>query len=273
MSLGLDGRLILELLLLGSCTGFLAGLLGVGGGMLMVPFMTVILSHRGVESGAAVKMAIATSMATILFTSLASLRAHHRRGAVRWDIVRRMVPGIALGGLISGAGVFAVIKGQALALLFAVVVAVSATQLLRGEAPIASRRMPGAWGQAAAGGGVGFVCGLVGAGGGFLSIPLMVWCNVAIHSAMGTSAALGFPIALANTAGYVLAGWSLPQALPGAFGYIYLPALFALGLASIALAPLGARAAHALGTLQLKRVFAALLYSLAAYMLYKGVAG
>jgi len=106
-----DPLLIAGLAVLGAGTGFLAGLLGIGGGMLMVPFITIILAHRGVAADLAVKMAIATSMATILFTSLSSVRAHHRRGAVRWDIVRRLAPGIALGGIVGSLGVFALLKG------------------------------------------------------------------------------------------------------------------------------------------------------------------
>ena len=113
----------------------------------------------------------------------------------------------------------------------------------------------------------GFLSGLVGAGGAFLSVPFMSRCNVPIHNAVATSAALGFPIAVANTAGYVVAGWDLPAALPGAFGYLYLPALLIIAAASVLLAPLGARAAHALPVRQVQRLFALLLYALAAYML------
>ena len=266
-------QLLIELLLLGCGTGFLAGLLGIGGGMLMVPFLTLILSHRGVDAGLAVKMAIATSMATILFTSLSSVRAHHKRGAVRWDIVRAMAPGIVAGGLLAGAGVFALLKGRWLALFFAGFVGFSATQMLRSKRPAAARQMPAAAAQAAVGGGIGFVSGLVGAGGGFISVPFMTWCNVAIHNAVATSAALGFPIALANTAGYVVGGWSLPASLPGAFGYLYLPALAIIASISMLVAPFGARAAHAMPMALLRKVFAGLLYALAAYMLYKALAG
>jgi len=263
--------LFAELLSLGLCSGFLAGLLGIGGGMLMVPFLTIILSARGVDAGMAVKMAIATSMATIMFTSLSSVRAHHKRGAVRWDLVRGLAPGIVLGGLLAGAGIFALIKGQALALVFAAFVGFSATQMLRNKKPAPSRQMPGTAGQLGAGAGIGLLSGLVGAGGGFVSVPFMTWCNVAMHSAVATSAALGFPIALANTLGYVLGGWQLPAALPGALGYLYLPALAVIASASVLMAPLGARAAHAMNVQQLKRAFALLLYLLAAYMLYKGL--
>ncbi|MEW6705938.1 MAG: sulfite exporter TauE/SafE family protein [Pseudomonadota bacterium] len=267
----LEWTLVAELLALGCFTGFLAGLLGIGGGMLMVPFMTLILSQRGVPAALSVKMAIATSMATILFTSVSSVRAHHKRGAVRWDIVRTLAPGIVLGGLVAGAGVFALLKGTTLALVFALFVGFSATQMLLDKKPKPTRQMPGPGGRLAAGGVIGFVSGLVGAGGGFISVPFMTWCNVAMHNAVATSAALGFPIALANTVGYVVGGWSQPNLLPGAVGYLWLPALAFIAAASVVFAPLGARAAHAMNVRQLKRVFAAMLYLLAGYMLYKAL--
>ena len=184
--MNIDLTLVAELLLLGTCTGFLAGLLGIGGGMLMVPFMTLILSARGVDSALAVKMAIATSMATILFTSISSVRAHHKRGAVRWEIVRTLAPGIVLGGLLAGAGVFSLLKGTTLALVFAVFVAVSATQMLLDRKPAPTRQMPGTAGSLGAGGMIGFISGLVGAGGGFISVPFMAWCNVAMPNAVAT---------------------------------------------------------------------------------------
>lgn len=267
----MDLLLVTELLLLGSCTGFLAGLLGIGGGMLLVPFLTFILANRGVAPALAVKMAIATSMTTILFTSLSSVRAHHKRGAVCWPLVRGLAPGIVVGGLLAGAGAFALLKGQVLALVFAVFVGWSATQMLLGRKSEGDRRMPGLLGQAGAGTGIGFLSGMVGAGGGFVSVPFMTRRNVPIHLAVATSAALGFPIALANTLGYLIGGWSLPPALPGAVGYLYLPALGVIALASVTLAPLGARFSHTLDVRQLRRLFAMLLYALSAYMLYKGL--
>jgi uncharacterized membrane protein YfcA len=270
--MGLDARFVAELLLLGCGTGFLAGLLGIGGGMLMVPFLTYLLGARGVPPELAVKMAIATSMATILFTSLSSVRAHHRRGAVRWDLVRALAPGIVLGGLAAGAGVFALVKGQVLALFFAIFVGYSATQMLIDRKAQAQRDLPGPLGLAGAGGLIGFLSGLVGAGGGFVTVPYLSRRQVLMHQAVATSAALGFPIALANTAGSVVGGWSLPPALPGAVGYLYLPALAVIAAASVLLAPLGARAAHALPVKQLKRVFAVMLYALAAYMLSRTLA-
>jgi len=265
--------LVAEMLTLGAFAGFLAGLLGIGGGMLMVPFVTYLVSSHGVEPAHAVKMAIATSMSTILFTSVSSLRAHHKRGAVRWDLVRGIAPGIVVGSLLAGAAAFAVIKGTLLAVLFAVFVAFSATQLLLDRKPAASRSMPRWPGQAAVGSLIGFLSGLLGAGGAFISVPFMTWCNVPIHNAVATSAALGLPIALASTVGYVIGGFSLPPALPGAVGYLYLPALLLIASTSVLTAPLGARLAHAMDVARLKKVFALMLYGLAAYMLHKGFGG
>jgi uncharacterized protein len=267
----LDPQLIAELALLGIATGFLAGLLGIGGGMIMVPFISAILAQRGVAPGLAVKMAIATSMATIIFTSISSVRAHHKRGAVRWDIVQRLAPGIVLGAAVASLGVFSVLKGGVLALLFAAFVSFSATQMLLDKKPQASRTLPGTAGQWGAGGVIGFLSGLVGAGGGFVSVPFMTWCNVAIHNAVATSAALGFPIALANTVGYVIAGQGVAELPVGSLGYVFLPALAVIGTASVLMAPVGVKAAHALPVKSLKRVFAGILYLLAGYMLYKGL--
>ena len=263
--------LIVQLTLLGLCTGFLAGLLGIGGGMIMVPFVTALLSARGVAAPLAIKMAIATSMATIVFTSISSVRAHHKRQAVRWDIVRALAPGIVLGAGLASLGAFALLKGTTLALLFAAFVGFSATQMFLDKKPAPSQTLPGFSGLLGAGGLIGFLSGLVGAGGGFISVPFMVWCNVAIHNAVATSAALGFPIALANVIGYVVVAYDLAGLPPHSLGYVWLPGLAMIACASVVTAPLGAAAAHRLPVKKLKRAFALILYLLAAYMLYRGL--
>jgi uncharacterized membrane protein YfcA len=267
----LEPTLVIELAALGMCTGFMAGLLGIGGGLLMLPFISIILSHRGVSADLSVKMAIATSMATIVFTSLSSVRAHHKRGAVRWDLVRGLAPGIVLGSAFASLGVFALIKGSSLAIFFGIFVGFMATQIFLDRKPAPSRQIPGTAGQLAAGGVIGFISGMVGAGGGFISVPFMTWCNVAMHSAVATSAALGFPIALANVVGYVISGQSVPNLPAGSFGYLWLPALAVISLCSVLTAPLGVKAAHQLPVKNLKRVFASMLYLVAAYMLWKGL--
>ncbi|MCA0325401.1 MAG: sulfite exporter TauE/SafE family protein [Proteobacteria bacterium] len=267
----IEPLLILELALLGLATGFLAGLLGIGGGMIMVPFISAMLDARGVAPGLAVKMAIATSMATIIFTSISSVRAHHKKGAVRWDIVKRLAPGIVLGAMVASLGVFALLKGALLYFCFAAFVMFSASQMFLDRKPAPSRQIPGTAGMVGAGGVIGFLSGLVGAGGGFVSVPFMTWCNVAIHNAVATSAALGFPIAVANVAGYIVAGQSLTGLPPQSFGYLWLPALVVIACCSVLMAPLGAKAAHALPVKKLKRVFACVLIVLAVYMAYKGI--
>jgi len=269
----LEPSLILELAALGLCTGFLAGLLGVGGGMMIGPFMTLILSHRGLSADLAVKMAIATSMATIIFTSISSVRAHHQRGAVRWDIVRGLAPGIVIGGAIGSMGIFAVLKGTTLALIFAAFIGFSATQMFLDKKPKPGRELPKAAGLWTAGGVIGLVSGLVGAGGGFISVPYMVAHNVVMLNAVATSAALGFPIALANAVGYAVSGQGVAALPEWSLGYIWLPGLLVIASCSVITAPLGARLAHRLPVAKLKRIFAVILYALAAYMLYKGIQG
>ncbi|ABE44705.1 sulfite exporter TauE/SafE family protein [Polaromonas sp. JS666] len=264
----LEPLLILEMALLGVCTGFLAGLLGIGGGMLMVPFITLILTSQGYPPEYTVKMAVATSLATICFTSLSSVRAHHQRGAVLWPIVRLLAPGILLGSLV-GAQVAVALPGKILGVLFAIFVAFSATQMFLNRKPKPSRTLPGRLGTFSMGWVIGMLSSLVGAGGAFVSVPFMTWCNVKIHDAVGTSAALGFPIALAGTLGYMWAGQDLPQMPAGSVGYLYLPGLLVISLASISTAPLGARTAHRMDIQPLKKVFAGVLYVLAGYFLLR----
>ena len=254
--------------LLGTCTGFLAGLLGIGGGMLMVPFMTFILSSKGFPADYTVKMAVATSLATICFTSLSSVRAHHQRGAVLWPVARLLAPGILVGSAL-GAQIAVALPGKVLGVLFALFVGFSATQMFLDRKPKPTRTLPAGPGMFAMGGLIGMLSALVGAGGAFISVPFMTWCNVKIHNAVGTSSALGFPIALAGTLGYVWAGIGMPQMPAGSVGYIYLPALVIISIASMAMAPLGARTAHRMDIRPLKKVFATVLYGLAGYFLLR----
>ncbi|WP_296942104.1 sulfite exporter TauE/SafE family protein [uncultured Massilia sp.] len=253
---------------MGCFGGFSAGLLGIGGGMVLVPFMTMIFTARGFAPHLVVHMAIATSLATILFTSLSSMRAHHRHGAVLWRVARLLAPGIVVGSWI-GPWIGKQMDTQALALFFGVFVAFSATQMLLNRRPEGSRPLPGTGGMLLAGGLVGVLSGLVGAGGGFVSIPFMTWRGIRIHNAVATSAALGFPIALSGTVANVCYGWNEAGLPAGALGFVWVPALLMVVVASMALAPLGARMAHRLPVQRLRRIFACILYALAAYMLWK----
>lgn len=270
MPFAVDWIEILLLAALGAAAGFAAGLMGIGGGMLMVPFLTMLFAARGFPPEHLVHIAIATSLATILFTSVSSVRAHHRRGAVRWDIVKTLAPGIMAGSLI-GAQFAGALPTRWLALVFALIIGVAATRMVFASPPQPGRDLPGPLALFGVGNAIGVVSSLAGAGGGFLSVPFMVRCNVAIRNAVATSAALGFPIAAAGAVGYVIAGLR-EQGLPaGTIGFIHVPALLSIAAASVLTAPLGARVSHQLGTQKLTRVFAAMLYGLAAYMLTKAV--
>lgn len=264
----MDVSLILAFLILGAAVGFAAGLLGIGGGMLMVPFITLLLTAKDFPQELIVHMAIATSLSTILFTSISSVHAHHKRGAVSWRIVKLLAPGILIGSWI-GPWLGKQMNSSALAMFFGGFVALSATQMLLNKKPSAARELPNAPGMLGAGSVIGVLAGLVGAGGGFVSVPFMTWCNVKIHNAVATSAALGFPIALAGTLSNVYYGMNMPNLPPGSLGFIYLPALLVLSLASVTTAPLGAKTAHSLPVKPLRKIFAVALYGLAAYMVYK----
>ena len=266
--MSIEPLLILELALLGCCTGFLAGLLGIGGGILMVPFLTILLDIKGFPHEYGVKMAVATSLATICFTSLTSVWAHHKRGAVLWPVVWRLTPGILLGSML-GSQLAVALPAKVLGVMFATFIAFSATQMFLDRKPKPGRALPGWIGTSSFGMLIGGLASLVGAGGAFVSVPFMTWCNVRIHNAVATSAALGFPVALAGTVGYILAGQNMPQMPPGSFGYLYLPGLLVISTASMIVAPLGARTAHSMDIRPLKRVFAVVLYGLATYFLFR----
>ena len=266
----IDPIFLVCLLTLGAFTGFAAGLLGIGGGMLLVPFLTMLFTAQGFALQHVVHMAIATSLTTILFTSVSSVRAHHKRGAVIWPIVKLMGP-TALAGTFLGAQVAGLIKTGWLALFFALFVGYSAVQMLRAKksADEGAVQLPSAARLTGVGGLIGVVSSLVGAGGGFITVPFLNSCRVGMHKAVATSAAMGFPIALGGLIGYVLAGARVPGLPPLSAGYIYLPALAGCAVTSVLLAPLGAKAAHAMNVASLKKVFAYLLLSLATYMLWK----
>ncbi len=266
----MDAALIAAFVALGAAVGFLAGLLGIGGGMTMVPLLTIAFGRQGFAPDHVVHLAIATATATILFTSISSAREHHRHGAVRWHVVAGMAPGIIAGSLL-GPQIVGGLSTAALAAFFGVFVAVSATQMLLGRKPRPTRELPGRGGLFAVGAGIGLVSSMVGAGGAFLSVPFMVACNVSLRNGVATSAALGLPIAAAGTVGFVFAGLHTQGLPPYAIGYVYIPALLAIVAGSVVCAPIGARAAHRWPVARLRRAFAGLLYVLAAYMLWKSL--
>ena len=258
--------IILIYLGLGSVVGILAGLLGVGGGLIIVPMVVFTLTWQGVPSQHLMHLALGTSLGSIIFTSVSSAWAHHQRGAVHWDVVRRIVLGILtgtfLGSCLASRMSTNLLKGVFVAFLYYM-----AFQMLADMKPKPTRGLPGPLGMFGVGNGIGAVSSLVGIGGGTLSVPFMVWCNLTVHEAIGTSAAIGFPIAIAGTIGYIVNGLNVSGLPPYCLGYVYLPALAGIVAASVLTAPLGVRLAHSLPVAKLKRVFALLLFIMGTKML------
>lgn len=255
-------------LLLGAVTGFLAGLFGVGGGLVLVPVLLLMFDARHFSPEHLMHLALGTSMATILFTSLASMRKHHQLGAVNWQVVRNITPGILLGTAI-GALTASNIPAQGLGIFFAMFVYFAAAQILIDKRPHASRQLPGISGMTSFGAVTGWISSLVSIGGGTLVVPFLLWCNLSIRSAIGTASAIGFPIAVGGTLGYISVGARITGLPDPHIGYVYLPALFWIALATMLTAPLGAKAAHSLNVGLLRKLFAGLLIVLASKLLFK----
>ena len=253
---------------LGLTVGFVAGLLGVGGGLIIVPVLIALFQAFAIATGIEPQLALGTSLASILFTSISSMRAHHRHGAVEWALVRRIAPGIVAGTLL-GAVLATQMSAQILKICFTVFLFYAATQMWLDFKPRPHRSLPGIVGTTFAGSVIGAVSSWVGIGGGTLSVPFMLWHNVSLHRAIATSSAIGLPIAIAGATGYMLGGWGTAHLPKYSLGFVYLPALAGIVVGSVITAPIGARTAHRLAVKPLKRIFALLLYGLAFRMLFR----
>jgi uncharacterized membrane protein YfcA len=246
----------------------LAGLFGVGGGTVLVPVLLFLFDAQHFPAENIMHLALGTSMAVIVFTSLSSLRKHHQHGAVNWVVVRNLTPGILLGTAL-GTLIAASIPTRELGIFFALFVYFAAAQMLLDIRPHASRQLPGTAGMTLTGVFTGWLSSLVSIGGGTIVTPFLLWCNIPLRKAIGTSAAIGFPVAVGGTTGYVLTGLSNDALPPHSLGFVYLPALFWVAMASVITAPLGAKATHHLKVGLMRKLFAVLLIALATKMLWK----
>lgn len=249
---------LLTYLMIGAAAGLMAGLLGVGGGLVIVPALAWLFAGQGFAGENLMHFAVGTSLAAIIPTSVSSLLAHHRRGSVLWPAVRGMAPGIVPGAL-AGAWLAQQVSSPGLALFFGVFEILVAIQLLAGRQPGPRRVLPGSAGLGIAGAVIGVVSALLGIGGATLSAPFLLWNRVDIRLAVGTAATLGLPIALAGATGFALAGQAAASPTGWSSGYVYWPAVAGIALVSVPMAPLGARLAHRLPRRQLQRIFAFLL--------------
>ncbi len=254
-------------LLMGLFVGFFAGLLGIGGGLILVTLMVYLFTLQGFPADRLLHLALGTSITSIVFTSISSLRAHHKHGAVRWKILRLATPGLVIGTLL-GTVVADQLESKYLAIFFVIFVYYSAVQMFVNTKPRPTRQLPGNAGMTVVAVIVGIISSLVGVGGGVLTIPLMSLCNVPMRQAIGTSAALGLPIALAGTVGFIVMGLGKDHLPALSLGYVYLPALAGIVIGTFVTVPWGARMAHSMPVTRLKRIFAVILFILATRILW-----
>lgn len=255
-------------LLLGAFVGIFACMFGIGGGAILVPVLLFLFDAQHFPADHLLHLALGTSMATIIFTSLASLSKHHQLGAVNWRVVRTITPGILIGTAI-GALFATSASPRFMGIFFALFVYFAATQILLDKRPHASRQLPGAAGMTLTGIFTGWLSSMVSIGGGTVVVPFLLWCNVALKNAIGTAAAIGFPVAIGGTAGYIVTGMNIHGLPEHTIGYVYLPALLWVALASVITAPIGAKAVHRMSVGVLRKLFAVLLIALATKLLFK----
>ena len=260
-------HVLLVYLAVGLFVGVFAGLLGVGGGTIIVPILDIMLPLENIDSSIVHHMALATSMGSIAFTSLSSARSHNKRGTVIWDVVKGMAPGI-IAGTLSGTFVVTSIPTRPLKIIFVVFLTYTAIQMILDFKPKASFHLPNKLWLLFVGLFIGVISSFVGIGGGALIVPFLVMCNIPMINAIGISACLGFPLAVAGSVGFIYNGLNLPNLPPYALGYIYLPALAGLVAASMLTAPLGVKLSHSLPVKALKRCFGVMLLVMAARMAY-----
>lgn len=260
--------LVLGLIVTGCCGGFLAGLLGVGGGIVIVPVLVHVLEYFGIDSAIRMQVAVATSLATIIPTSIVSARSHWRRRSVDWGLLRRLAP-TAFVGVMTGTGLASIVSGQVLTAVFAIVALLVAIKMALGsDALVFANGLPGRFGTAVMGALVGGVSAMMGIGGGTLTVPVLSSFRYPMHSAVGTAAALGLIISCVGAAVFAAAGYDDPLLPPFSLGYVNLAGFLVIVPASISAAPLGACVAHAISREWLSRAFAFFLVLTASKLLF-----
>lgn len=258
---------ILLYLAAGTVAGLLAGLFGIGGGMIIVPALIYIFKAQGIPVDALTHVGIGTSLSTIIVTSISSLRAHNSKGAVNWSVWKRMAPGLIIGSLM-GAGVASFIQGDSLQSIIGVgAFLVGLKMLFMKNKSLEENdlsKLPSPIGQTGLGGFIGVVSAIFGIGGGTLTVPILSHCGLKFQQAVGTSAACGLPIAASGAIGFLVFGQflspSVKETLPsGVFGFVHVYAFVCVSFASFFTARIGAKLAHKLPAATLKKTFAVLL--------------
>ncbi|MFI9654207.1 sulfite exporter TauE/SafE family protein [Guyparkeria sp. GHLCS8-2] len=252
--------------ILGIVGGVAAGLLGIGGGLIMVPVLLMIFPTIGISGPHLVHIAIGTSLAAIVFASITSVYSHHRHGGVLWGVFARFAPGMALGAIL-GSTVAHYLPGNVLKIVFGVLEIAVALQMAFGKAPPASRQLPGIVPLTGVSSSFGAIASIMGMGGGAMTTPFFLYCNITARNAIATSASLTLPTALFGAAGYVVSGWTSEGLPEMTAGYVYLPAVAGIAVFSVLFAPIGAKLAQILPARTLKRIFAFVLVGLGIHMI------
>jgi len=259
-------------LLIGAIAGFAAGLFGVGGGLIIVPILYIVFTQMNYDPNVIMHIAVGTSLATIIVTSISSVTAHHKKGAVLWPVFRNLAPGLVLGSFL-GAGVADLMSGQHLQLVIGVFAAWMAYKMFKGANAVVdpNRHLPSAPLQLVAGGGIGVASAIFGIGGGSLTVPYLNRHGVVMQKAVATSAACGLPIAVAGALGFMWFGAKEQIEVPNTIGYVHIYAFLGISVMSFITAKFGAKVAHLLSPAMLKKCFAGLLVVVGCYFIYKGL--
>ena len=258
---------VLILIGMGAIAGTLAGLLGIGGGIIIVPVLALVFTAQGINPDVLMHVSIGTSLATIVITSISSIRAHQKHNAIHWDVFWSITPGIIVGGLL-GAVVAKLIPGESLRLVFGIFMLFVAAQMIFGNTTKAHRQLPKTPGMLVAGTAIGTMSSLMGVGGGSMSVPFLTWCNMAIRHAVATSAAIGLPIAIAGVTGFIITGWGVADRPVWSLGFVNIPAFFSIVVASTLFAPVGAYITHRISPRHLRMFFGIFLLILSIKILY-----
>jgi uncharacterized membrane protein YfcA len=257
---------LLTLLAAGALAGTMAGLLGIGGGTIIVPVIALVLEHQGISRDIIIKVAVGTSLATIMVTAISSVYSHHRRGAVDWQVFRILTPWI-LGGTVIGTILVDIMPGDILYVAFIIFLYLAATRLAIGNIR-GARQLPGLQGMATMGMINGVVSAMMGIGGGVINVPFFTYCSVPIKRAIATAAAIGLPLATVSAIGFIITGLNETGLPKASIGYVNLPIFASVVSASFVFAPLGAKLAHALPDRALNIFFSFFLYIMASSMVW-----
>lgn len=263
---------LIVFLAIGALAGFAAGLFGVGGGLIIVPILFIVFTQMGYDPEVIMHMALGTSLATIMVTSVSSVMAHHKKGAVLWPVFKNLAPGLVIGSFL-GAGIAGMLSGHYLQLIIGVFAIWVAFKMFKSAHVLVdeNKQLPSALKQNFAGAGIGVASAIFGIGGGSLTVPYLNKNGVVMQKAVATSAACGLPIAIAGAVGFMFFGAKAQHQIENAIGYVHIYAFIGISIMSFITAKLGAKVAHVLSPAMLKKCFAALLTTVGFYFIYQGI--